>query len=192
MTPRDLLEDVKARFPLLLVQDPGQLDRLLRQALLIYQEKAGHVVALRVKGDNLDLSAPAIATPKNSLSPIGGEDSRGVAVFLTEVEQPGGAVEWGLALSPYHLPPYILRYFFDFTGMDREADHLPRGTAGMIGDYLYALIDIVNTQRQRQVNQSSEIPFDHLRSDAELHQAKAEAEQAMAEEHAIIPSIVAA
>lgn len=191
MTPLDLLEDVKARFPLLLIQDPGQLQRLLRQSLLTYQEKAGHIGEIGVEASALALSDPAIPVPGDSLEPIAGEDARGASVRITEASQ-GGADVWRLGITPCHVPPYTLRYFFDFVGMDYGQDRLPRGTSGMIGDHLYALIDIVNTQRQRQVNQASEIPADHLRSDAELHQAKAELEQAMADECAIIPSIVAA
>lgn len=191
MTPMDLLEDVKARFPLLLLQDPGQMHRLLRQALMTYQDKSGHIVAFRVEAAALALDNPTVRAPDNALAPIGGEDARGAAVFLSEVET-GSEVMWSLGLSDCHIPPYTLRYFFDFVGMDYANDNLPRGTAGIIGDYLYTLIDIVNTQRQRQVNQASEIPFDHLRSDTELHQAKAEMELAIAEQQAIIPSIVAA
>ena len=56
---------------------------------------------------------------------------------------------------------------------------------------MFALLDILNTQRQRQVNQASEIPADHLRGDAELLQAKENVELAMQEQQAIIPSIVA-
>lgn len=191
MTPLELLDDVKARFPILLIQDQGQLQRLLCQALLTYQEKAGSIGEFSVTGDALALDDPSITVPGNALAPIAGEDARGALVTLTERTTDAGE-DWQLGITNYHIPPYKIRYFVDFVGMDYAADRLPRGTAGTIGDYLYALVDIVNTQRQRQVNQASEIPADHLRSDAELHQAKAELEQAMVEELAIIPSIVAA
>jgi len=190
MTPLDLLEDVKARFPLLLVQDTGQLHRLLRLALRTYQDKAGHVAAWRIDGTALDPSDPTVAAPPQALAPIGGVDARGKTVFLHETDTASGPV-WSLALDAAHQPPYTLRYFVGFTGLDLAGDDLPRGTAGLIGDYLFALLDILNTQRQRQVNQASEIPADHLRGDAELLQAKENVELAMQEQQAIIPSIVA-
>ena len=193
MTPHALLEDVKARFPLLLVQDSGQLERLLRLSLQAYQEYAGHIVAWRVKADALPLNEndPTLPAPANALLPIGGEDARGSAVFLFESDSVDGPV-WTLELTPCHIPPYTLRYFFDFVGMSYANDPLPRGTTGLIGDHLYAQIDIINTQRQRQVNQASEIPYDRLRSDAELHQALSDAELAIQEHAAIIPPVIAA
>lgn len=191
MTPLELLDDVKARFPLLLVQDQGQLVRLLRLSLQAYQEKAGHIVTLRVAHSELPLDAPALSPPAGALAPIGGEDARGSAVFVQETTSASGP-EWLLELTPCHIPPYVVRYFFDFVGMRYDLAPLPRGTTGLIGEYLYALIDIVNTQRQRQVNQASEIPYDHLRSDAELHQAKTEVELAIQEQAAIIPPVIAA
>lgn len=191
MTPLELLEDVKARFPLLLVQDQGQLQRLLRLALQAYQEKAGHIVVMRIKQADLPLDAPIVKPPAGALAAIWGEDARGSAVFMQESEAVDG-VEWLLELTPCHIPPYTLRYFYDFVNMRYDQDALPRGTTGLIGDYLYALIDIVNTQRQRQVNQASELPYDHLRSDAELHQAKADVELAIQEQAAIIPPVIAA
>lgn len=191
MTPLELLEDVKARFPLLLVQDQGQLQRLLRLALQAYQEKAGHIVTMRVTQADLPLDTPIVKPPAGALAPIWGEDARGSAVFMREIQTADG-VEWLLELTPCHIQPYTLRYFYDFVGMTYDKDAMPRGTTGLIGDYLYALIDIVNTQRQRQVNQASEIPYDHLRGDAELHQAKTEVELAIQEQAAIIPPVIAA
>lgn len=190
MTPLELLDDVKARFPLLLVQDQGQLQRLLRLSLQAYQEKAGHIVSMRVAASDLPPDSPTLQPPTAALAPIGGEDARGSAVFVQEV--PGSEPAWLLELTRCHIPPYTLRYFFDFVGMRYDQDNLPRGTTGLIGDYLYTLIDIINTQRQRQVSQASEIPHDHLRGDAELHQAKADAELAMQEQAAIIPPVIAA
>ena len=191
MTPHALLEDVKARFPLLLVQDAGQLERLLRLSLQAYQEYAGHIMAWRVKAGDLPMDDPTLPAPDNALLPIGGEDARGSAVFLFESDSADGPA-WTLELTHCHVPPYTLRYFFDFVGMSYASDHLPRGTTGLVGDHLYAQIDIVNTQRQRQVNQASEIPYDHLRSDTELHQALADAELAIQEHAAIIPPVIAA
>ncbi|MDX5979650.1 hypothetical protein [Vreelandella alkaliphila] len=190
MTPLELLDDVKARFPLLLVQDQGQLQRLLRIALQAYQDKAGHICVLRLKASDLPPDTPTLQPPTGALAPIGGEDARGSAVFLQELS--GDSPAWLLELTPCHIPPYTVRYFFDFVGMRYDQDHLPRGTTGLIGDYLYTLIDIINTQRQRQVNQASEIPYDHLRSDAELHQAKTEMELTIQEQAAIIPPVIAA
>jgi len=189
MTPLDLLDDVKARFPLLLVQDTGQQQRLLRLALRTYQDKAGHIAALRLDGSSL-AADPVVTAPPHALAPIGGVDARGKTVFLHEQDSVSGP-QWALALDATHEPPFTLRYFFDFAGLDLAADSLPHGTVGLIGDYLYALLDILNTQRQRQVNQASEIPADHLRGDAELLQAKENVELAMQEQQAIIPSIMA-
>ncbi|MGP9633790.1 hypothetical protein ACT3R7_12055 [Halomonas sp. AOP43-A1-21] len=190
MTPLELLDDVKARFPLLLVQDQGQLQRLLRLALQAYQDKAGHICSRQVAAGDLPSTA-TLSPPAGALAPIGGEDARGAAVFVQELTGDDGPL-WLLELTPCHVSPYIVRYFFDFVGMRYDLDNLPRGTTGLIGEYLYALIDIINTQRQRQVNQASEIPYDHLRSDAELHQAKAEVELSIHEQAAIIPPVIAA
>lgn len=218
MTPVELLADVKARFPLLLIQDEGQLEKLLRLALRTYQEKAGYISSVK-----LELGDFRIKTPKNALEPISGEDAQGVffsvgvETVIVEPEpepQPdpdheeepdeGAASEseldpvepqeieyWVAEISPCHIGTLTIRYFFSFEGMDLEKDHFPKGVVGLIGDYLFALIDIVNTSRIRHVNQSSELPYDHLRSDAELMMAKRELEEAMSEQQAYIPPFMA-
>lgn len=191
MTPLELLEDVKARFPLLLVQDQSQLRKLLRLSLQTFQDQAGHIIGWRLANDGVNPHNPIVIPPANALAPIGGEDARGSAVFIFEMET-DGVPAWELETTRCHIPPYTLRYFYDFVGMSFEHDDLPRGTTGLIGELLYSLIDIVNTQRQRQVNQASELPYDHLRSDAELHQAKADAEIAIQEHAAMIPPVIAA
>lgn len=191
MTPLELLEDVKARFPLLLIQDDGQMRRLLRLSLQAYQDQAGLIVERHLKADEIDKSDPVRPAPGNALAPIHAEDARGSVIFIREVEREDGPA-WSFDLTPCHVAPYVLRYFYDFVGMDYERHALPRGTTGLIGEHLYAQLDIVNTVRTRQVNQASEIPYDHLRSDGELYQAKADAELAMQENAAIVPPVMAA
>lgn len=216
MTPVELLEDVKARFPLLLIQDEGQLEKLLHLALRTYQEKAGYISSVK-----LERVKPRTEAPRDALEPISGEDAQsvffsvGVETVIVEPEpepQPdpgheeesdeGAAPEsdpvepqeieyWVAEVSPCHIGTLTIRYFFSFEGMDLEKDHFPKGVVGLIGDYLFALIDIVNTSRIRHVNQSSELPYDHLRSDAELMMAKRELEEAMSEQQAYIPPFMA-
>ena len=234
MSPFALLEDVKARFAILLIQEPEALQRLLRIALQIYQDKAGHVCEWRLTPADLPPFPPyRLPAPSNALLPIAGSDARGAWFAVHEAgiylepepdedpdtpdpdpepdpdsdpdSDPDDALDpepepepvkprmaWEIDLTACHIAPLTIRYFFDFVGMDLTNDDLPRGSVGMIGDYLYSLIDIANTARHRQVNQSAEIPHDHLRSDAELYQAKRELEEAMQEQCAIIPPIIAA
>ena len=53
MTPIELLEDVKARFPILLHDDEKALLSLLRKALAKYQEVAGFTTKTRIQQRDL-------------------------------------------------------------------------------------------------------------------------------------------
>ncbi|MCV6588714.1 MAG: hypothetical protein OIF57_06755 [Marinobacterium sp.] len=186
MTPNELLLDVRDRFVLLMEHDEERLIRMLRTSLGAYQDKAGHIITVISEAPEMDI-------PVTSAGFVGVNDCAGL---LTDM-QPGSRIETNeegeeVAVRTWQFSgtgPFEARYFLDFRKMDLDSE-LPPGSISLIGDHLYVSLEKLNTQRQRLVNTSSNLPADHFRSDAELDQLRVDVEARMQEEGEIIPFTV--
>ena len=180
MTPRQLLESVKARFVVLLHDEPEKLDALLVQAIGEYQDRAGAIRSLTITED--EQRAGGIAIPPHFLQLVGAQDQDG---DYHEVEVVGDKINIPF-VQRYSRPPYKADYLLNLKGYDLDNDNLPNASIGPIQNYLYTLIDLPNTGRVRQVNTASGLPVDHLQGEAEILQTKQQLEQEMEESGAML------
>ena len=171
MTPEYLLKEVIDRFVLLHVQDEDKQKRMLYASIGAYQDKAGYVKT--ISSDN-----HVIAIPDDSDGLFSIADKDGLMPDFETSE-----TEW--TVSSCEKAPFKVQYLVDLRGINYETGEIPSGTASLISDHLYASLDLVNTQIDRMIKQSAELPFDSLRSDAELIQARADVELRMQEDSSL-------
>ena len=184
MTPNALLDEVKSRFLPLLVTDAIRLEKILRQALRTYQDRAG---VLR----SIDVATAEIERPADALELVVAGDSRGNYVECKEFRREDGTVYWQIQADRRHVAPYRISYLLHLAEINLATDNLPRGTVSLIGDYLEALIDVENTRRHRMANQTAGLPVDALRTDSELFERKSALEIEMQETAESLPIVVA-
>ena len=156
MTPLELLESVKARFVVLLHDEPAKLEALLKQAIGEYQDRAGAIVSIKTEKAELDL-------PPYYLDLVMATDS---AHAWHEVIVDAGKLK--VVADNYSQPPYSIQYLLDLRVIDLETGVLPPESIGLLQRYLYALIDRPNTERIRQVNLGAGLPVDQLPAASEL------------------------
>lgn len=180
MTPRELLDSVKARFVVLLHDEPEKLDALLSQAIGEYQDRAGAIANLMITQE--DYQAGGIDIPLHFLQLVGAQDQGG---DYHEVDIVGDKINVS-GVNRYSQPPFKVQYLVNMKGFDLEDDTLPNASIGPIQNYLYTLIDLPNTGRVRQVNTAAELPVDHLQSESEILQTKQQLEQEMEEAGAML------
>ena len=181
MTPSELLEEVKGRFVVLYHDAPEALDRLLRQAMAKFQDKAG--VLLEVWSET-----PVIPLPAHFKSVATCCDAkRREAAFRVEAAE-DGQPEIHVISRDKHEPPYCMVYFADLRSWPLD-EALPQDCVPLLADYLEALIALPNTQRERHAyllagmsQSASELP-----SAQDLRMRIGEIEQAMEENKALIP-----
>lgn len=183
MTPKELLNEVKTRFLPLLITDPARLDLLLKQAMRTYQDRAGVIRAMDTETLEFD-------RPSDALELITASDNRGNYVECREYRRGDGSVYWKLLADCRNEGPYRIKYLLHLAEMNLDDGTLPRGIISLLGDYLECLIDIENTRRVRMANQTAGLPYDHLRSDAELLDRKMLLETDMQETAESLPIIV--
>ena len=177
MTPSQVLEEAKGRFVVLYHDSPEALERLLRQALGKFQDKAGSIAELWS-------DEPTFPFPEDYQHTASCCDSkRRYVPFREKREERTIALVPGVKTSaPYYL--YYFRNLRDWP-MDKE---LPSESVSLILDYLEALIAVPNTERQRNtylwtnVNASQD-----LLSTQELKSRITELEGMMEDNKAIVP-----
>lgn len=205
MTPTEILDEAKRRFIVLYHDNPDDLERLLRQALGKYQDKAGMI--LEVWSDSPSFSIPAHfhavagccdAKRRHMSWRMGEMDAEETipAVFDEEtgdmvtpeetvtVQKPAIVVQVGSK----HEAPYCLYYFLDLRHWPADTP-IPGDCDALLLDYLEALIAVLNTQRQREayIMAGMSQPAQELISASELKQRVTELEMMMEDNKALVP-----
>jgi hypothetical protein len=179
MTPSELLEEAKARFIVLYHSDETDLERLLRLALGKFQDKAGSVSTVKLDEDGGGI-APL---PSDFLSISMAVDKRSV-YHDCHVEHDVDGDLLVVDVDDETEYPVTVRYFQNLRDWPL-GEELPNGIIGLVLDYLVALIDIPNTERERGVamntGQQMELP-----SKQELQERVNTIELIMEESQAIV------
>lgn len=202
MTPAELLELAKSHFVVLYHSDETKLGNLLKRALGKFSEKAGvtitAIVPFTAPGDSgsspIDFVAPTplyYAPLPDYFKDIAiAKDAKGLWHEVTigvnpEDDPPVPSLVFSL-VENVSVSPMTLEYFVELMDWDEDTD-LPVGVASMVLDYLIALIDVPNTERERavaqQAGQMAELP-----SKSELMDKVTEIEQSWEENAAFIGS----
>jgi len=182
MTPKEILEDAVARFVVCYIVDPAEQERLLRQALGKFQDRAG--VIREVWGDGL-----TFPFPEDFQAIAGCSDSkRRYIPWRIESNTEGNPCGIQLVLDKRHEPPYCLAYFCDLRSWAMESP-LPGDCSSLVGDYLEALIAVKNVKREREAYLAMDMTeaAQNLPSEQELRTRISELEKEMQETKAISP-----
>ncbi|MFI7813038.1 hypothetical protein [Citrobacter werkmanii] len=175
MTPMEMLDAIKKRFKPLLVQEDDVLEQMLIKTLTVYQDRAGFARRIRLtKGDGL-----VIPFPKDYLELVHVSDNRGCAVVADVFDQ----IE--LELFGTEMYPFTLTYWVNLRDYDLKRAEIPRQIIGYLEDYLYHLIDTMNTERLRRVSVAGKLDASTLPDEATMYQRKVELETAMSQNRAI-------
>lgn len=178
LTPVELLENVKKRFNPLLVREPETLESFLRKALGAYQDRAGVITSIKLeKGGGM-----AIALPEDYLALVQVVDANGTLVYADEV---AGYIELDLVGSERW--PFRMLYLTNLRDRAFDGWDVPPAIVGMIEDYLEALINVRNVQRQRRASIDGKFDYSDLPDEATLHARVLELEEKMSANRAIIP-----
>lgn len=182
MTPAQVLEDVKARFLVLYHKEPEKLERLLRQALGKFQDKAGAILEIW-------LDDPEFPCPPHFQAIAAACDSkRRYLAWRFKKDEDSGERYISFETTSRHESPYCLLYFADLRNWPLEED-LPADIPPLLADYLEALIAIPNTARERYAYLSSgqSEAAQTLPGDQDLRQRVRELEEEMESCKALIP-----
>ncbi|HHY0551947.1 TPA: hypothetical protein ACVU5P_004266 [Vibrio parahaemolyticus] len=181
MTPLELLEDVKARFPVLLHDEMPKLLALLRKAIARYQDYAGFVVKKRIT--QADAGAP-VELPSDYLALIGVTDDTGRYVQATEW-QSDNQIE--LKLRGRESYPLVMQYMRKVDKDEFDTFNIPSTAAGLIADYLEALIAVPNCARRRTVSIAGKLDATDIPTEDSLNARLVELEQKISDNRAILP-----
>jgi len=180
MTGRELLEQAKKHFAILYVNNEADaLDHLVLQALGDYQDKAGFLATVKTVDNEI-----AVNIPDKFLGLVLAHDAEKQYHEVVIDADAGTITIQETAISE---KPYTIHYFVNLRDYDLETDQLPPEIIGTLLDYLIALIDIPNTERARRVALATGQQIE-VRSDEELLAKKQLLEEAMEEQHAILPA----
>jgi len=136
MTPRELLEQARRRFEVLLITDEDRLTGFLRDSLEFYGHHAGVLVRTSVAQPELKLFPPPLALN-------GAYNVRGEWV-LTEYDQPAGMLY--LRDQPQY-GPWAISYFVNPRNWDLDSP-LPNDMEfTLLIDYCETLIGEANAQK---------------------------------------------
>ncbi|QFT40116.1 MULTISPECIES: hypothetical protein [unclassified Vibrio] len=183
MTPNQLLEEVKARFPILLHDDEKALLSLLRKALAKYQELAGFNEKHRVNESDLD-EYGACDLPPLFAARLVVKDKSGRYV---KSEHWLGKLE--LTLKGTEVFPITILYLQDVMNADLDTFQLPATSISLLGDYLELLISIPNAERQRRIATAGKLDTTDIPAEPDLAMRKTELETSMRANRAIVPPI---
>jgi len=180
MTPAELLEAVKTRLTTLLVDEAPLLQSLLRQALGVYQDRAGVTGRIRIE----KTGGASLPFPSDYLSLVNVNDFNGALVYADPWES---TIE--LELTGREKWPLTLLYFRNIRDCDYDVATLPPDITGLIEDYLEALIAIPNVERLRRLHIAGKFDATFLPDEATLHQRKTDLEAQISANRAIIPAM---
>lgn len=201
MTPAELLDEAKNRFIVLYHNDSTKLESLLRQALAKFSDKAGVTVAASIPFTSPDHSGLSPVTyiadtpmyyaplPDHFKDVAVAKDAKGQwhdAEVGVNPEDDSPALVFYLDADS--TSPMRVEYFVDLRDWDEDTA-LPNGVVSQVLDYLVALIEVPNTERERAVAQQAGQTPD-LPSKSELMQRIDQIESAWEENSAYIGSTV--
>lgn len=181
MTPAQILDEARSRFMVLYHHEQKALEKLLRQALGKFQDKAG--VILEIWSE-----VPVFELPPRFHAVAGCSDSkRRHLAHRLEKDEEGRKI---LRLLPgsKHAPPYCLFYFCSLRDWSLE-EELPGDCGSLVCDYLEALIAILNVKKEREAYLQSGMQeaAQTFQSEQELRQRISDLEREMEDNKAIIP-----
>lgn len=173
MTPRELLDQVCARFSILQVEPDKRL-ALLKDALGTYGEKAGVTKAIRIRAYKTQDGEPYIDYPEAFAGVLQLKDSYS-EIIRHELLADESIIR--IHHRDAHQPlPWTFSYFVALRNVNIDTFELPDRIIGLLGDYLQVLIEIPNYERQKTALAAGQIDSSHLPTDADL-QARKEALQ---------------
>ncbi len=176
MTPTQLLEEAKGRFVVLYHSETTALQGLLKQALKKYQEKAGEIASFTIADEEAAKDYPV---PDDYLGLAMAVDDRGSFIDCEVVD---GDVSLDIQWTTVW--PVKVDYYQKLEDWQME-DGLPNGVSSLVFDYLVALIEIPNTDRERKIMAATNLPIDHLPSKQELQEKLKMIEEQMEENRAL-------
>lgn len=181
MKPIDLLEEVKARFPMLLHSEDAKLKALLRKAIGVYQDLAGFMAKTRIQSGQ----AP------NGVFPLPERFSTRVSVMDASDSFIVSEV-WGkeleLKLSGGERYPFTLVYLENLRDADLNEISLPDNSITLISDYLELLIASPNSERLRRVAIAGKLDTSDIPTETDLAQRRVEMEDRIKTSQAMLPS----
>lgn len=180
MTPNELLESVKARFPILLHSDEDALQALLSKAIGAYQDLAGFMARTRIK--ETDLVDGAFPIPVRFLNRVAVKDAQGTYV-TSQVW--GNEMELGTSdNTPY---PLTLIYLENLRDSDYDSVTLPSNSIGLISDYLELLIASPNADRMRRIAVAGKYDASDIPTETDLAARRTELELKISSSQAMMP-----
>ncbi len=175
MTPAELLEQVKARFQVLYVE-PVTLDMLLKQAMGVYQDKAGPVRLL-----NFDALVNEMPVPSDFYNVAVAMDAEGRWHSASVI-----AGKLKIETTTRSVLPFKVWYFVAMRSMDLKTGNLPDESISLLYEYLTALIEIPNNKRAKEVAVTTGLPFE-IPDEETLKQRKDLVEQEIEDNQSMIP-----
>lgn len=172
MTRTELLESVKARFGVLLVDDDQQFATMLSDALRKYRDKAGVRNALLVP------KAGQLTLPNDFLAISTIKDSEQDAVFESVVNAGG---QKAIIFGDDEEYPLTVSYFIDLLKI-ADTEPLPEKCIDLTSKYLQVLIERANDMRIKQIESLADGDVSDLSTPAEKDAALTIIEQQMAME----------
>lgn len=181
MTPAELLQEAKSRFIVLYYDDPANLERLLRQALRKFQDKAGVVMEAWFE-------EPEFLCPLHYHAIAAGCDSKRRHMAWRINTDEDGLKYISLQKTSRHQAPYCLYYFANLQDWPLN-EPLPQDVPALLADYLEALIGVKNTwmERHTYLQTGMHDSAQQLLTEQELRQRVAELEEEMESCKALIP-----